>query len=347
MTKRVLVTGGAGFIGSHLVEALLARGEAVTVLDDFSVGLRANLEQAQRSGDVKIIAGSVANEAAVISALKGCDRVYHLAVQCVRRSLGRPRESHDTNATGTLIVLEDCRRRGVERFVYCSSSEVYGNASDGRLQEDVTLCRPTTVYGAAKLAGELYVDAYATTYGLPTTIVRPFNAYGPRAYQFGTRAEVVPRMVGRVLNGLPPLLYGSGDSGRDFTYVSEVAEGILKVGESDAARGEKINIAFGRMITVRDVAATVLRALGRNDLRLEFGPPRPGDIHRLHADNQKAERLLQFRPKISFEDGLRRYVDWVRSRYPDPSVLLDQKPVNWSMPDDMETATAEASSRSI
>ena len=230
MTVRTLVTGGAGFIGSHLVDALLDMGRAVTVLDDFSIGAHANLEEAATSGRLRVVVGSIGDPGTVAAAMDGCEEVYHLAVQCVRRSLGRPIVSHDVNATGTINVLEAARRAKARRFVYCSSSEVYGNASSGLLSEDGTLPRPVTVYGAAKLAGELYADAYWQTYGLPTVIVRPFNAYGPRAYQTGTRAEVLPRFVNRVLNGQPPVVFGDPTNGRDFTYVTEVAAGIVKAG---------------------------------------------------------------------------------------------------------------------
>jgi UDP-glucose 4-epimerase len=333
MSGRILVTGGAGFIGSHLVDALVARGERVTVLDDFSVGLRENLLQAERAGEVRTVSGSIGDAAAVRMALEGCDRVYHLAVQCVRRSLGRPLQSHDVNATGTLIVLEEARCAQISRFVYCSSSEVYGNASTGLLDEDHTVCRPMTVYGAAKLAGELYAEAYWRTYRLPTVVVRPFNAYGPRAYQHGTRAEVLARFVGRALNGLPPVVFGDGNNGRDFTYVTEVARGVLQAGEADRLVGDKVNIAYGRMVTVREVAETVLRTLGRNDLAVDLGPPRPGDVHQLHGDTTKAERMLGYKAGIAFEDGVRRYIDWVKAEYPDPAALAEREVVNWSLPE--------------
>ncbi len=183
MKGRALVTGGAGFIGSHLVDRLLDEGRAVTVLDDFSSGRRENLADAEKRR-VRVIEGSVLDPAAVERAVDGCDRVYHLAVQCVRRSLGSPMENHEINATGTLRMLEAARRFKVQRFIYCSSSEVYGNGGAELLTED-TLCAPVTVYGAAKLAGELYAKAYWQTYGMPTIVVRPFNAYGPRAHEFG------------------------------------------------------------------------------------------------------------------------------------------------------------------
>lgn len=328
----VLITGGAGFIGSHLVDALIEGGDRVTVLDDFSVGILENLADAEATGRLRIVTGSICDKAAVMDAMQDCDRVYHLAVQCVRRSIGEPRQSHDANATGTLVVLEAARQAAVQRFVYCSSSEVYGNSSAGLLQEDTTLCKPMTVYGASKLAGELYAEAYLRIYSLPTLVVRPFNAYGPRAYQTGVRAEVLPRFVARVLNGLPPVIFGDSSNGRDFTYVTEIAAGIAAAGKVDSLVGEKINLAYGRMVTVHEVATTVLKTLGRNDLAIEFADPRPGDVHRLRADTTKAEQRLGYEARVEFAQGVAKYVDWVRMRFPDPSALLDTKVVNWSMP---------------
>ena len=339
MKRRILITGGAGFIGSHLVDLFLTVGEAVTVLDDFSVGMGENLAAAERLGDLRIVRGSVCDPQAVAAAMEACGRVYHLAVQCVRSSLGRPIESHDVNATGTLLLLEEARRSGVARFVYCSSSEVYGNASDGRLDEDATLCAPMTVYGAAKLSGELYAEAYRRTYGLDTVVVRPFNAYGPRAYLRGTRAEVLPRFLGAALNNRSPIIFGDGSNGRDFTYVTEVAEGIRMAGEADIMSGQRINIAFGRLVTMAQLAGLALTAVGRNAPAVEHREARPGDVHQLHADTRKAERLLGFRARIDIESGIALYVAWLRDTYPDVAGMIDLSPVNWSMPQADEART--------
>jgi UDP-glucose 4-epimerase len=331
MSGRVLVTGGAGFIGSHLVDALVGAGEQVTVLDDFSTGERSNLSH-QPSDLVRVVTGSILDDAAVEEALADCDRVYHLAVQCVRRSLGEPRQNHAINATGTLNVLEAARRMALRRFVYCSSSEVYGNTSTGLLNEDTTPCRPVTVYGAAKLAGEFYTEAYRQTYGLPTIVVRPFNAYGPRAHERGDLAEVVVRFMIRVLNGLPPVIFGDGSNGRDFTYVTDVARGLRLAGESDALVGQRANIAFGRMMTVREVAQAIMQACGRNDLNVQLSRPRPGDVGILRADTRRASEILGYRAETTFEDGIRRTLDWFRARHPDPAVLVESNIENWTVP---------------
>jgi UDP-glucose 4-epimerase len=330
MTARILVTGGAGFIGSHLVDQLVEQNLPVTVLDNFSVGFESNLSDAKRKGDVCIVRGSVTDPEAVADAVARCEVIYHLATQCVRRSLTQPMESHEVNATGTITLLEESRRRRIRRFVYCSSSEVYGNASRAELREDVTVCCPMTAYGASKLAGELYTEAYLRTYGLPTTVVRPFNAYGPRAYQTGVRAEVLPRFVGRVLNGLSPVVFGDGTNARDFTYVTEIARGVRLAGETDAGIGQRINIARGMPVTVNDLAREVLTALSRNDLTIEYRGDRPGDVAYLHADTGKAKTLLGYHAEIEFHAGVRDYIDWVRATI-DPKDLLEQKVENWVM----------------
>jgi UDP-glucose 4-epimerase len=330
--SRVLVTGGAGFIGSHLTDALLALGCHVTVLDDFSSGDRANLEYANETGRLRIVEGSVLDEAILESGIDGATYVFHLAVQCVRRSLGRPLENHNVNATGTILALEAARRARVHRFIYCSSSEVYGNCGGERLHEDLTQCAPVTVYGAAKLAGEYYAKAYYQTYDLPTVIVRPFNAYGPREHDRGDLAEVIPRFVIRAVNGLPPIIFGDGSNGRDFTYVTEVATGIILAAQSDALIGRVVNIAYGRMITISEVAAAVAGACGRPDLTPEYANPRPGDVMVLQADMARARELLNFRSAIDFDHGLQLYLRWFRSRYPTPSSLLEDRAENWALP---------------
>jgi len=333
MNARTLVTGGAGFIGSHLVDRLIAEHTAVTVLDNFATGSLDNLRDAQERGDVRVVEGSILDPAAIAEAVEGCDVVYHLAVECVRRSLGRPIENHEVNAGGTLRVLEAARRAGVSRFVYCSSSEVYGNASADLLSERATVCEPMTVYGAAKLAGEYYTKAYHRTYGMPAMVVRPFNSYGPREHDRRDLAEVIQRFVIRVLNGLPPLIFGSGENSRDYTYVTETVRGIMLTARCDAALGHEINIAYGRAVSVSDLAQTIARLCQRPDLSPVRMPARPGDVMHLHADTRLAREMLGFQAGIGLEEGLAKYITWFSQTYPDPRFLLEQDPVNWRMPE--------------
>lgn len=329
--RTALVTGGAGFIGSHLVDQLIAEGTSVTVIDNLSSGDEANLADAQKTGKLRYIKGSILDDLALNSAMRDADVVFHMAVECVRRSLGKPLHNHEVNATGTLKVLEVARTAKVKRFVYCSSSEVYGNASSGLLSEEKTVCAPVTVYGAAKFVGEHYTHAYRTTYGLPTMCIRPFNAYGPREHDQGDLAEVIPRFLIRILNGLPPVVFGDGSQGRDFTYVTEVARGLIMASKCEAMIGQTANIAYGRMVTILDLAQRMIKLSGA-EMRPQCGEARPGDVHRLHADTAKAKSLFGYAATVEIDDGLKRYVDWFRGKYPDPQKLLEPELQNWKMP---------------
>jgi UDP-glucose 4-epimerase len=331
LNRRVLVTGGAGFIGSNLVDALVARGDTVTVLDDLSTGRQENLAEA--GPGVRFLQGSILDRPLVESLLADVDTVYHLAVRCLRVCFDRPHLVHEVNATGTLNVLEALRQHNpsLRRFVYVSSSEIYGTSQTDLMSEDHVL-EPTTVYGSSKLAGELYTRNYYSTYGLPTTIVRPFNTYGPREHHEGASGEVIPRFLVRILNGQAPVIFGDGSQARDFTYVTETVEGILRVAEADLL-GQTVNVARGQDVSIRRIAELLLELLDVRSLGIEHAPERPSDVLRHHADVSKLERLTGWRPTIDIEEGLRRYVDWFRRQYDRPEELLDAVPGrNWQVP---------------
>jgi len=299
---RALVTGGAGFIGSHLVETL-ARRARVTVLDDLSVGRREHVRG-------RLIVGDVRDRRAVDRAVRGHAIVYHLAVQCLRVSLRDPSLVHEVNATGSLNVALACLRHGA-KMVYCSSSEVYGTAVRPTMGETHPT-EPTTVYGASKLAGEQYVLSLGRSHGLRAVVVRPFNTYGPREHFEGAYGEVIPKFVLRAMNGRAPVIFGDGGQSRDFNYVEDTARGIVLAGACRALEGRAVNIGSGRETTIAQLASKVLAAVGRRDLRPERAPARPGDVRRHRADTSLARRALGFAPRVGLEEGLRRYVDWVR-----------------------------------
>lgn len=308
---RVLVTGGAGFIGSHVVD-LLARRHVVTVIDDLSVGRPENLLRAMSTGRVLLLEADVRDPDAIRDAFLGQDVVFHLAVQCLRLSLTEPDLVHEVNVTGTLNALRAARDAGAGRFVFVSSSEVYGSAAVGEapIAEGHPL-EPTTPYGASKAAGELYATSFMRSRGLPVTVVRPFNSYGPRSHASGPYGEVIPRFVARALAGQPPVIFGDGRQTRDLTFVEDTARGIVAAA-SDAAAGRTVNIASGREVSISKLAEFVVRACGREDLRPVFEPPRPGDVRRHLASTERAERLLGFRGAVGLMKGLQRYVEWVR-----------------------------------
>ena len=326
--RRVAVTGGAGFIGSHLVDALVARGDHVVVIDNLSVGRRENLERHLPSGRVELSVADVLDGDRLTPLVDGVDTVFHLATQCIRVSLFDPELVHKVNTEGTLRVLMAAVAARIRRFVYVSSSEAFGSAKTVPMSEDHPR-DPTTIYGASKLAGEHYTMAFHRTYGLETIIARPFNTYGPRAHFEGAYGELIPKSVVRILSGRPPIIFGDGEQTRDFTYVEDTVRGILLAGDSNLV-GQSINIARGQEVTVNRVVDLILRECGRADLRAEHGPDRPADVRRHYGDISRARRELGFAPLVDIADGIRRYVNWFREAYPDVgAVAVQEQPINW------------------
>lgn len=324
--QTVLVTGAAGFIGSNLCDALVAAGARVIGVDDLSVGKRQNLKEAEAAG-LHFVQGSILEPEAWARQLGPVTRVIHMAVACLRRSFQNPMSVHEINATGTLAVLEACRKHAstLQRFVYCSSSEVYGSALHAPMDENHPL-RPTTVYGASKLAGEYYTLAS----GLPVTVARPFNTYGPREHHEGASGEVIPRFAVRIANGLPPLIFGDGSQTRDFTHVSDTARALMLAAAHDGALGQTVNLARGQEVSVARIAELLLEKLGRSDLKPEFRGARPQDVDRHYAATGLARQLLGFEASLDIESGLDQYVSWFQQAHPEASRLLEEvQEQNW------------------
>lgn len=328
-----MVTGGAGFIGSSLCAHLVRGGARVVVLDDFVNGSRAKLADALREigadpGDVEVQEGDVRDAGAVARAVAGADAVFHLACLGVRHSLNHPRENHEVNASGTLVVLAAARDAEVARFVHVSSSEVYGTARSVPMPETHP-CRPHTVYGASKLAGECYARAYHDSYGYPTVVLRPFNAYGPRAHHEGDSGEVIPRFLLRALAGQPPVVFGDGTQTRDFSYVGDTARGIAEVGLHADAVGETVNLGAGRETSILELAQQIPALIGA-ELQPVHEAPRPGDVLRLFADATLAQARFGYRATVGLADGLHRLLAWYRAQGADAAALLADAPVrNW------------------
>ena len=330
---RYLVTGGAGFIGSSLCAHLVRGGARVAVLDDFVNGSRAKLADALQEvgadpGDVEVQEGDVRDASAVARAVARADAVFHLACLGVRHSLNHPRENHEVNASGTLVVLAAAREADVARFVHVSSSEVYGTARSVPMPETHP-CRPHTVYGASKLAGECYARAYHDSYGYPTVVLRPFNAYGPRAHHEGDSGEVIPRFLLRALAGQPPVVFGDGTQTRDFSYVGDTARGIAEVGLHADAVGQTVNLGAGRETSILELAQQIPALIGA-ELQPVHEAPRPGDVLRLFADATLAEERFGYRAAVDLADGLQRLLVWYRAQGADAADLLADAPVrNW------------------
>ena len=331
MSGRVLVTGGAGFIGSELVGQLVEQGREVVVIDNLVNGKRENLAGLP-PGRVRFVAGDIRDRTLVSEALAGVDSVFHLACLGVRHSIHSPAENHDVNATATLGLLAEARSRRVSRFVYVSSSEVYGTGRRVPMDEDHPTF-PMTVYGASKLAGESYTRAYHRTYGLATVVVRPFNTFGPRCHHEGDSGEVIPKFMLRALARRPLVIFGDGQQTRDFTEVSDTARGILACEEGELVVGETLNIGAGREITIRSLADAVATSAGWPTPSVVQEAPRPGDVLRLYADVTKARRLLGFEPQIGLNQGLARLRRWYEAQDQSPESLLEAERVrNWEDP---------------
>ncbi len=326
----VIVTGGAGFIGSELVAQLVASGHHVTVIDNLVNGKRENLAELP-ADRVTLVERDIRDTGALVSHLKAASRVFHLACLGVRHSLHSPIENHEVNATATLHLLMAAREAGVPRFVYVSSSEVYGTARWVPMTEEHPTY-PCTVYGASKLAGECYTRAFWASHAYPTTVVRPFNTYGPRCHHEGDSGEVIPKFLLRCLAGKPMVVFGDGTQTRDFTYVSDTARGIILAGESETAIGRTINLGNGREIAIGDLAGEIARAAGRPDATVVHDRPRPGDVLRLYADMSLAGQLLDYAPTVGFADGLSRLRAWYERRGVSPEALLEEEIVhNWQV----------------
>jgi len=305
--QRVVVTGGAGFIGSHVMDRLVHVGAQAVALDDLSVGLEENLAQAI-AGGAELVVGDIRDEDTMHEVLDGADVVIHMACDNLRASLGNPRHTHEVNGTGTLVTALAAVRHGVKRFVYVSSSEAYGSAVTLPMAETHPLM-PTTVYGASKAYGELCAQACMRTYGLPVTVIRPFNSYGPREHAAGNSAEVIPKFVARLAAGLPPVIFGDGSQTRDFTWVEETAVGIVAVTECDALVGDAVNVAHGEQVTIREIA-DLLGEIMQSSVAPDVGDERPGDVAHHWADTTKARELAGYEARIPIREGLERYVEW-------------------------------------
>jgi UDP-glucose 4-epimerase len=325
---KILVTGGAGFIGSHLCEHLVASGAHVIVLDNFRNGKRENL-RFPGAETMEVIEGDIVDAVMCERAMVGVDTVYHLACLGVRHSLHSPVENHQVNALGSLRVLEAARAAKVKRFVYVSTSEIYGRAREFPITENCTPW-PLTVYGSSKLAGEHYARSYFECWQLPVVCVRPFNNYGPRSHFEGDSGEVIPRFLLRALAGQAPVIFGDGSHTRDFLYVKDCAETLVKIAGSDALVGEVVNLGYGEELRIDTLARTVLEAVGRPDLQPIFEAPRPADVPKLWVDTSKLKRTIGFRPRVSLREGIGSTLEYFQNLYREnPAALGQIKLKNW------------------
>ena len=308
LTGIALVTGGAGFIGSHIAAALSASGARVRVLDDLSTGHRENLEEI--GGDIDFIEGSVADEDVLQKALDGVEVVFHeAAIPSVPRSVEAPRQTHIASVDGTFSLLLAARDQKVRRVVYAASSSAYGDQPTLPKSEQM-LPDPLSPYAVAKLVGEYYCQVFSRVYDIETVSLRYFNVFGPRQDPSSQYSGVVSRFISALLGDERPVIFGDGDQSRDFTYVDNVVAANLSASNATGASGKVINVANGERITLNQLLAELKDLTGKNDVTAEYRESRVGDVRHSLADNSMARELLGYEVKVDLREGLKRTIDW-------------------------------------
>jgi UDP-glucose 4-epimerase len=309
--KRILITGGAGFIGSHLAEDLVKEGFHVKILDDFSSGNVNNILPLFNYKNFKMIRGSITDKELISKVSSDVDAIFHLAAQIhVDRSIIEPRHTFEVNTLGTLNVLDAVMENDIEFVAYASTSEVYGSAKTIPMNEDHPL-NPASPYAASKAAADRLCFSYYNTYKLPVVIVRCFNTYGPRQKDTGY-AAAIPKFIRRALSGLPPVIYGDGKQTRDYMYVKDAVNAYKLVLKSpEKVIGKTVNFGTGQEITILELAKTILELCGNHSTPINVAP-RAGEVTRLCADISVAEKTLGFIPKYTIRKGLQEFVNWYR-----------------------------------
>lgn len=311
LTTTVLVTGGAGFIGSNLADELIQQGAKVKIIDSLITGFRENLEELK--GDFEFIEGDLNDDAKLKQALEDVEIVFHqAAVPSVPRSVDNPAETHDACVNATFNVLLKSKESGVRRVIYAASSSAYG---DQEVSPKVETMRPEPLspYAVAKLVGEYYAQVFYRAYGLETVCLRYFNVFGPRQNPASQYSGVISRFVDALSKGEQPIIYGDGEQTRDFTYVANVVNTNIKAAQTDKGLGEVINTANGEAISLNELYKVLQGILNKNDVQVEYREPRKGDIIHSLADNSKAVEFLGYEKLIGLEEGLIKTIDWWRN----------------------------------
>jgi nucleoside-diphosphate-sugar epimerase len=308
LTTKVLVSGGAGFIGSNLAEELIRQGAVVTIIDDLTTGFRENLDDIK--GDFAFVEGDINDDRALSKAIAGAEIVFHeAALPSVPRSVDDPAETHRACLDGTFKLLVKSKEAGVKRFIYAASSSAYG---DQPTLPKVETMRPDPLspYAVAKLAGEYYCRAFHNVYGLETISLRYFNVFGPRQNPASMYSGVISRFIDSLLTGEPAVIYGDGEQSRDFTYIDNVVDANLKAAQATKGLGETINVANGVRVTLNQLLDLLKHITGKRDMVADHQPTRSGDVRHSQADNSRAVECLGYSEIVNLEEGLRRTIDW-------------------------------------
>jgi len=316
--KSILVAGGAGFIGSHLVDRLIdEKPENLVVVDNFYLGedkIR-NLSSAKsRFPSLKVYREDAAKMRLMKKNLKNesIEVVFNLAAICLPASLIKPKWTYDTNVVMVSNLCELLRKDYFKTLIHFSSSEAYGDAEQVPMDESHPL-KPTTPYGASKIASDHLILSYYNTFDIDVSIVRPFNTYGPRQNE-GTYAGVIPLTIGRILRGESPVIYGDGLQTRDYTYVTDVADAAVKVYQAKSTRGKVLNIASAKEISIKDLNSKIAKLMNCKK-PIIYDKPRPGDVRRFIGSNSLAKKIINYKPKVDFEEGLRHAINWYRNLF--------------------------------
>lgn len=310
---RYLVTGGAGFIGSNIVKELVNRGEQVRILDNFSTGRKINIKEFE--SDIEVIEGDMRDYWVSFDACKGIDFVLHqAALPSVNRSVENPLTSNDSNIVGTLTMLECARKNGVKKFVFASSSSVYGDTPTLPKHEGMAPS-PLSPYAVTKLACEYYCRVYANLYGMPAISTRYFNVFGPNQNPDSQYAAVIPKFIKSLLNDEAPVIFGDGHQSRDFTFIDNVVNGLLKICSQNKIKSGEYNMACGGKYTLLDLVENLNQQIGKN-IKPKFSEPRPGDIKHSFADVSKLEHDFGIKPIVDFGEGLKRTIAFFKREAP-------------------------------
>jgi UDP-glucose 4-epimerase len=303
-----LVTGGAGFIGSHIARSLIEQGARVRIIDNLSTGYEANLNEIGSGLD--FINASIADPNALKSALQDVELIFHeAAIPSVPKSVAQPRETHEASVNGTFSLLLAARDAKVRRLVYAASSSVYGDQRESPKHESMRP-DPLSPYAVAKLVGEYYCQVFTRTYGLETVCLRYFNVFGPRQDPSSPYSGVISRFIRALESGEPPVIYGDGEQTRDFTYVANAVDANLRAAQAAGASGRVFNIANGQSVSINEVLEVLKRLTGRTDVSAEYADPRVGDVRDSLADLGAARSVLEYSPQIGLEEGLQLTLDW-------------------------------------
>lgn len=308
LTSKVLVTGGAGFIGSNLADGLIEQGAKVVIIDNFATGFRENLEEIR--GSFEFVEGDLNDDSALKKAIKDVEIVFHqAALPSVPRSVDNPAETHEACVNATFNLLLKAKENNVRRFIYAASSSAYGN-QEILPKVETMKPEPLSPYAAAKLMGEYYCSVFNEVYGLEAISLRYFNVFGPRQNPSSFYSGVISRFIDALMSGKTPVIYGDGEQSRDFTYIANVVDANIKAAQTNKGFGESINTANGERITLNELLETLKKITGKEDVEADYQAERKGDVEHSQADNTKAKEIYGYEKLVGLEEGLQKTIDW-------------------------------------